>query len=134
MEAEDDLIEIRDESMEENDSGSSSSSSDEGEDDDDEIKQNKQFLLILSKLQENKYDYNSYIDLITIAKALGDLEKVRQSHELFSASYPLSPQIWKDWIKIERSIASSKEELRAVQDLYQRALKDYYGKHFIDDD
>lgn len=112
------------------DNDSEDSSASEEEDFDEEIEQNKNFLLILSKIQDTKYDYNSYLELINIAKNL-DLEKVRQSHELFSAAFPLSPNIWMDWLKLERGIANTAEELKKLIPLYRRALKDYYSEYSL---
>jgi squamous cell carcinoma antigen recognized by T-cells 3 len=56
-----------------------------------------------------------------------DLEKIRQSCELFSAVYPLSPEIWLRWLKTESTIASSEAEIDRVYLLFQRALADYFS-------
>jgi squamous cell carcinoma antigen recognized by T-cells 3 len=56
-----------------------------------------------------------------------DLEKIRQSCELFAAVYPLSPEIWLRWLKTELTVASSEAEVQRVFELFQRALADYFS-------
>jgi squamous cell carcinoma antigen recognized by T-cells 3 len=43
-----------------------------------------------------------------------DLKKIRQNRELFSAVYPLSPEIWLRWLKTESMIASSEADIDAI--------------------
>lgn len=56
-----------------------------------------------------------------------DLDKIRQSAEIFAAVYPLSPEIWLRWLNSEQSIASTPEQLQALDKLYRRALDDYFS-------
>ncbi|XP_055547110.1 squamous cell carcinoma antigen recognized by T-cells 3 [Wyeomyia smithii] len=107
--------------------GSSSSDSDDTEDDDDEANQIKQYLELLGKIQEDKYNYDNYVKLLDNAHRMTDLDKIRQSAEIFASVYPLSPEIWLRWLSCEQTIASSPEQLREVDKLYRRALGDYFS-------
>lgn len=59
---------------------------------------------------------------------LNDLEKIRESCELFSSQYPLTPEIWLHWLQIETTIATSDEEVQRVRGLFKRAFNDYFCK------
>lgn len=60
--------------------------------------------------------------------SLSDLDKIRQSCELFSVVYPLSPEIWLKWLRIEVATSTSDEELENANKLFKRALSDYFCK------
>lgn len=62
-----------------------------------------------------------------IAFDLTDLEKIRQSIDLFSAVFPLSPDIWLRYLKVETGVAQSNDEIRRLIKQYRRALNDYYS-------
>ncbi|XP_055612844.1 squamous cell carcinoma antigen recognized by T-cells 3 [Uranotaenia lowii] len=105
---------------------------DSDEDDDDydageEAYQIKQYLELLGKIQEDKYNYDLYVQLLDLAHKMTDLEKIRQSAEIFAAMYPLSPEIWLRWLRIEVALASSPDQLKQVDQLFRRALGDYYS-------
>ncbi|XP_058062815.1 squamous cell carcinoma antigen recognized by T-cells 3 [Anopheles bellator] len=106
----------------------------ETEDDDDEngdesveSKHIKQYIEILTKIAGDKYNYDNYVQLLEVAHEMNDLDKIRQSAEIFAAMYPLSPDIWLRWLKIEASLASTDEQIEKVEKLFQRALTDYYS-------
>lgn len=64
---------------------------------------------------------------VDIAHDLSDLDKIRQSIELFSQAFPLSPEIWLRYLKVEGTVAQSEAEIAKLQVLFQRALNDYYS-------
>lgn len=66
------------------------------------------------------------IALFFLFSQISDLDKIRQSCEIFSNVYPLAPHIWLRWLKIESNISTSEIECQAVQELFQRAFADYF--------
>uniref|UniRef100_A0A182JKK0 RRM domain-containing protein n=1 Tax=Anopheles atroparvus TaxID=41427 RepID=A0A182JKK0_ANOAO len=117
---------------EEDTSGGDTNTEDEDTDDDDidesiESKHIKEYIEILTKIAGDKYNYDNYAELLEVAHQMNDLEKIRQSAEIFAAMYPLSPEIWLRWLKIEASIATTDEQIEKVEKLFQRALNDYYS-------
>lgn len=62
---------------------------------------------------------------------LSDLDKIRQSCELFASVYPLAPEIWLRWLRIELNIATTESEYEKVHQLFRRSLSDYYCKKKI---
>ncbi|XP_050068573.1 squamous cell carcinoma antigen recognized by T-cells 3 [Anopheles maculipalpis] len=117
---------------EDDDSSEGTNTEDEDTDDDDndesiESKHIKEYIEILTKIAGDKYNYDNYAELLEVAHQMNDLEKIRQSAEIFSAMYPLSPEIWLRWLKIESSLATTDEQVEQVEKLFQRALNDYYS-------
>ncbi|KFB51959.1 AGAP002959-PA-like protein [Anopheles sinensis] len=122
----------RTDTEDEDTSGGDTNTEDEDTDDDDndesiESKYIKQYIEILTKIAGDKYNYDNYAELLEVAHQMNDLEKIRQSAEIFAAMYPLSPEIWLRWLKIEASIATTDEQIEKVEKLFQRALNDYYS-------
>ncbi|KXJ75193.1 hypothetical protein RP20_CCG012142 [Aedes albopictus] len=115
------------------DAEESSDDSEMDDDDDDdndaaeEARQIKQYLELLGKIQEDKYNYDTYVQLLEVAHQMTDLDKIRQSAEIFAEVYPLSPEIWLRWLKIEAAMASSPEQIKQVDVLFRRALGDYFS-------
>ncbi|XP_052901947.1 squamous cell carcinoma antigen recognized by T-cells 3 [Anopheles moucheti] len=117
---------------EDDESSEGTNTEDEDTEDDDndesiESKHIKEYIEILTKIAGDKYNYDNYAELLEVAHQMNDLEKIRQSAEIFSAMYPLSPEIWLKWLKIESSLASTDEQVEKVEKLFQRALNDYYS-------
>lgn len=67
--------------------------------------------------------------MIVCCSQLNDLDKIRESCELFSSQFPLAPEIWTKWLQIELTIATSQAELERLHGLFKRALADYYCKY-----
>ncbi|XP_063980205.1 squamous cell carcinoma antigen recognized by T-cells 3-like [Diachasmimorpha longicaudata] len=76
-------------------------------------------------LAENPYDYASHVAVISKLQKIGDLERLRIARERMTDRYPLSPELWLSWIRDEMKLAVSEEERRAVEELCERAVKDY---------
>ncbi|CRL07305.1 CLUMA_CG020283, isoform A [Clunio marinus] len=117
---EDSIVEEEEEEEEEEDDSSSESF-------DEELKLTKNFVDALARIELNKSNYDDYVLLVDIAHDLTDLDKIRQSIELFSQAFPLSPEIWLRYLKVEAAVAQSEEEIDELQNLFERALNDYYS-------
>jgi len=76
-------------------------------------------------------DYNAHLILVSAlkndAKRQTDLANARRA---FSEAFPLSVDMWKEWLSDEERMASEDSERRAVVDLYRRAVADYYCAFF----
>lgn len=64
---------------------------------------------------------------VDIAHDLTDLDKIRESVKLFAQAFPLSPEIWLRYLKVEAVVAQTEDEIGKLQVLFQRALGDYYS-------
>lgn len=56
-----------------------------------------------------------------------ELERIRESFELFSLVFPLSPTIWMKLLKLEVNIANNDEEIQNCRKVFQLALGDYFS-------
>lgn len=84
--------------------------------------------VILNFIYFKKHFSNSFV-LYFSSSQLNDLDKIRESCELFSLQFPLAPEIWMKWLQIELTIATSETELKRVHGLFKRALADYFCKY-----
>lgn len=55
------------------------------------------------------------------------MDKIRQSVELFAQAFPLSPELWLRYLKVESAVAHTDAEIEKLQGFFQRSLKDYYS-------
>ncbi|XP_072456311.1 squamous cell carcinoma antigen recognized by T-cells 3 [Notamacropus eugenii] len=96
------------------------------EDDDDEEKENEAEIQRLEEqLSINAFDYNCHVDLIKLLRQEGELTKLRRARQKMSELFPLTEEIWLDWLKDEIKIASDGSDREKVYELFERAVKDY---------
>ncbi|TPX48551.1 hypothetical protein SeLEV6574_g01964 [Synchytrium endobioticum] len=79
----------------------------------------------VTELASNPYQYELHLKYIKTCKALSLLDELHAAREAFATTYPLSEDIWLEWLRDERLLASTIEEKRAVINLYLRAVNDY---------
>ncbi|XP_050434403.1 squamous cell carcinoma antigen recognized by T-cells 3 [Adelges cooleyi] len=89
----------------------------------DELK--KKVDILENKILSNPSDYDAHIELIAVLREAKDLEEIRKARIRLHEKYPLSSNLWLDWIKDEISIATTDEEKRHVTDLCEKGVKDY---------
>ncbi|XP_050174557.1 squamous cell carcinoma antigen recognized by T-cells 3 [Myiozetetes cayanensis] len=106
-------------SDEEGDSDSSGDGEDEEKENEAEIQRLEEQLSI------NAFDYNCHLDLIKLLRQEGELVKLRRARQKMSELFPLTEEIWLDWLKDEIKMASESSEREKVYELFERAVKDY---------
>ncbi|NXM41209.1 SART3 protein, partial [Gymnorhina tibicen] len=115
----------------EGDPESGGDSDDEGDSDssgdgEDEEKENEAEIQRLEgQLSINAFDYNCHLDLIKLLRQEGELVKLRRARQKMSELFPLTEEIWLDWLKDEIKMASEISEREKVYELFERAVKDY---------
>ncbi|KFW01202.1 Squamous cell carcinoma antigen recognized by T-cells 3, partial [Eurypyga helias] len=77
------------------------------------------------KLSINAFDYNCHLDLIKLLRQEGELVKLRRARQKMSELFPLTEEIWLDWLKDEIKMASERSERERIYELFERAVKDY---------
>ncbi len=70
-------------------------------------------------------NYQAHVDRVAALQALAELERLREAREEFSKVYPLSPELWLQWLEDERGLANTDQEKERVFALFQRATRDY---------
>ena len=61
---------------------------------------------------------NNYALHVKLIKTLTDKEKLESARETFAERFPLTPELWTEWIEDE-------VDLKKKEKLYERALEDY---------
>ncbi|KFM73371.1 Squamous cell carcinoma antigen recognized by T-cells 3, partial [Stegodyphus mimosarum] len=112
----DDDVEMRDE-----DSFSNSADASSDEEDADEEKINE----IQKRIEASPYTYDLHVQLISLCRKLGDLDKLRAAREKMSELFPLTPELWLDWLNDEKTLAVTSEQKEHLTQLFERAVKDY---------
>ena len=77
------------------------------------------------QLQGDPFQYDTHIQLIRALAKLNDLDRIRHARQKFRAVFPLTEELWSEWIREEEGIASTPEAQKRVIDLYRLAVRDY---------
>ena len=101
-------------------------SSDSSEEQIDDAKQESELTALREIVQSNPYNYQAHIDYITLARQYANLEHLRLARQTMSEIYPLTEQLWLDWIQDEKLLLTSNTgENKDLIQLFQRAINDY---------
>uniref|UniRef100_A0AAR2J1H4 RRM domain-containing protein n=1 Tax=Pygocentrus nattereri TaxID=42514 RepID=A0AAR2J1H4_PYGNA len=78
------------------------------------------------QLSINAFDYNCHVDLIKLLRQEGKLHRLRKARQKMSELFPLTEEIWLDWLKDEIGLIEGEEaEREKLYELFEKAVKDY---------
>ncbi|XP_036908246.1 squamous cell carcinoma antigen recognized by T-cells 3 isoform X2 [Sturnira hondurensis] len=97
----------------------------EWEYDEEEEKNQLEIERLEEQLSINVYDYNCHVDLIRLLRLEGELTKVRMARQKMSEIFPLTEELWLEWLRDETSMAPDGLGREHVYDLFERAVTDY---------
>ncbi|XP_008056328.1 squamous cell carcinoma antigen recognized by T-cells 3 isoform X2 [Carlito syrichta] len=97
----------------------------EWEYDEEEEKNQLEIERLEEQLSINVYDYNCHVDLIRLLRLEGELTKVRIARQKMSEIFPLTEELWLEWLHDEISMAQDSLDREHVYDLFEKAVKDY---------
>ncbi|KAG0365729.1 Splicing factor [Gamsiella multidivaricata] len=80
---------------------------------------------LTTSLESNPSQYELHTQLIALLKSASLLEELRKARRAMNALYPLSEELWVDWIGDEQNMATQEEEKQHVLDLYEKATAEY---------
>lgn len=106
-------------------SAESSAGEDEWEYDEEEEKNQLEIERLEEQLSINGYDYNCHVGLIRLLRLEGELNKVRMARQKMSEIFPLTEELWLEWLHDEISMAVDGLDRERVYELFERAVKDY---------
>lgn len=111
---------------EEDDDDDDDSSDDEEEEEVDDSKQEAELVALRDIVQSNPYNYQSHLNYITLSRQYTNLDHLRFAREKMSEIYPLTEQLWLEWIHDEKLLllATTTEDDHLIQ-LFERAINDY---------
>ncbi|XP_034337393.2 squamous cell carcinoma antigen recognized by T-cells 3 isoform X2 [Magallana gigas] len=104
---------------------SDSSESEVDNDEEDEEANKKRLEELQKQIEENTYFYDGHTEMIKILRNTGELEKLREAREKMSQYFPLTQELWLEWLRDEIPLATDEKERKHVYDLFERAVKDY---------
>uniref|UniRef100_A0AAQ5XZ31 RRM domain-containing protein n=1 Tax=Amphiprion ocellaris TaxID=80972 RepID=A0AAQ5XZ31_AMPOC len=81
--------------------------------------------LCIFQLSINAFDYNCHVDLIKLLKQEGELFRLRKARQKMSELFPLTEEIWLDWLKDEIRLTEEEPNREKVYELFERAVNDY---------
>ncbi|XP_061624356.1 squamous cell carcinoma antigen recognized by T-cells 3 [Phyllopteryx taeniolatus] len=101
--------------------------SDDEEDDtsEDEKENEAEIQRLEEQLSINAFDYNCHVDLIKLLKHEGELLHLRKARQKMSELFPLTEEIWLDWLKDEIRLTEEEPNREKVMELFEKAIKDY---------
>ncbi|XP_062873826.1 squamous cell carcinoma antigen recognized by T-cells 3 [Trichomycterus rosablanca] len=104
--------------------------SEDGEEDEDTSEDERETEAEIQRLEEqlsiNVFDYNCHVDLIKLLKQEGKLHRLRKARQKMSELFPLTEEIWLDWLKDEIGLTEGEEaEREKIDELFEKAARDY---------
>ncbi|KAK2723233.1 squamous cell carcinoma antigen recognized by T-cells 3-like [Artemia franciscana] len=100
-------------------------SSHESLDEENRKAKERELVSLEKQLAGNIYSYDLHLSRVKLLKELGELDRLRLAYKEMSNLFPLSEDLWLDWIQDESKIAVSEEEKNNVCELFETAIKDY---------
>ncbi|CAF1246998.1 unnamed protein product [Rotaria magnacalcarata] len=130
MASDDEEMEISKDNMEDdsddNDTDGDSTSEDSTDEQIDDSKQEAELVVLRDAVKSSPYNYQAHIDYINLARQYTNLEHLRFARQTMSELFPLTQQLWLDWIHDETLllVSNSEEKTEFIQ-LFERAINDY---------
>jgi hypothetical protein len=85
----------------------------------------EQLEIIQQKIAGNAFDYNSHVSLIQAYRQRSSLEELRAARQAMFQVYPLSENLWSQWIQDEMSMIENEQDntsIQFVKDLFETCL------------
>ena len=98
---------------------------DEDMDDIEDHQFEEQLRSLNERLDIDCEDYDAHVEKIRLLKSNGELDDLRIARNNFANIFPLTPELWLDWIQDEKNLAESEEEKCKIHELFNRGVNDY---------
>ncbi|KAJ3295545.1 Splicing factor [Borealophlyctis nickersoniae] len=85
----------------------------------------QQLAQLKEQVDANVYNYDAHVAYISALRRAADLEKLRAAREAMAGVFPLSEDLWMEWIQDEKEIAATANEKESILELFERATADY---------
>ncbi|XP_028400531.1 squamous cell carcinoma antigen recognized by T-cells 3-like isoform X2 [Dendronephthya gigantea] len=100
-------------------------SDDSDDSSDDEKAEGEEITALRQFLENSPFHYESHLKLIKALRDIGDLDRTRQARETMSKIFPLTAELWLEWIQDELPLACITEQKKYIRELFEKAVKDY---------
>ncbi|KAJ3603768.1 hypothetical protein NHX12_028509 [Muraenolepis orangiensis] len=117
--------EMADEEDEEEGMGVESSDDEEDDLSEDDKENEAEIQRLEEQLSINAFDYNCHLDLIKLLRQEGELSRLRTARQKMSELFPLTEEIWLEWLKDEIRLTEEESNREQIYELFEKAVKDY---------
>ena len=76
-------------------------------------------------LQDNPADYNAHVRHVSLLRACRLREKLREARAAFQRAYPLTENMWLEWVEDESEALETMEDVARLETLLQKSHEDY---------
>lgn len=87
--------------------------------------------LAIKSTKDNPNDYDAHLNCLAVLKKYPAMaNELRKAREWFADHFPLTEELWLDWLSDEIAIAETTEDeadRERVELIYERAVKDYFN-------
>ena len=85
----------------------------------------KSIIELDTRIQQNPNDYDAHLSLIHILRRCGMRERLREARRAMRSRFPLTEEIWTEWIDDEIGHAEQQDDVERVVELLKSAQQDY---------
>ncbi|KAJ3040739.1 Splicing factor [Rhizophlyctis rosea] len=78
-----------------------------------------------AQIDANSYDYEAHTKLIQGLRQAERFDQLRAARHRMASIFPLSEELWLEWIEDEKNLAMTPSEKEAILALFNLAVKDY---------
>nr|CDS27729.1 squamous cell carcinoma antigen [Hymenolepis microstoma] len=101
-------------------------SSQESDVDDIDLESLKTEIQHLSEqLKVDPFAYDAHVRRVKLLRAAKEYSLLHDARELMAESFPLTPELWLEWLEDERALLKEGDSRDPIENLFKRALNDY---------
>ncbi|VUZ52517.1 unnamed protein product [Hymenolepis diminuta] len=77
------------------------------------------------QIKIDPFAYDAHVRRIKLLRAAKEYDLLRDARELMAENFPLTPELWLNWIADERALLKENASRDPIENLFKRALTDY---------
>ena len=93
--------------------------------DDEDSKVKEELKALNDRINFDEEDYDAHDSKIRLLKSIGELDDLRIARQKFADIFPLTDEMWLEWIKDEKNLVETEDDKKEIYKLFDRAVKDY---------
>nr|CAB3265871.1 squamous cell carcinoma antigen recognized by T-cells 3 [Phallusia mammillata] len=107
------------------DANESDASSNEEDMEEDEGLIQKQIEELDENIKTSPYNYQHHVDRIELLRKIGEFEQLRTARKGMSNIFPLTKDLWLNWLEDEQKFAETDDDHKKLEELFELSTKDY---------
>ncbi|XP_005099708.1 squamous cell carcinoma antigen recognized by T-cells 3 [Aplysia californica] len=122
---EEEKMEIMEASKTTKNGDSDDSDSDSGDEDQKNEEKESSINALNKEISQNPYMYDNHTERIKLLREIGDLNRLRDARQEMSTHFPLTEELWLDWLRDEITLVATASDRSKVEELFEKAFQDY---------